>query len=151
MNNRSLLIAGLDKATDKVVSTAISSGLPLHITKKTTIVGSTLIEKNKSGFYNVKLMDGRVLYKDIYVFEVAIIVAQRYNLKEFNIIKKVMKLEEKYAKLHMDMKYYLHCIKGAKKQNDFERMSILEDKFQSTELLAKKLRDDISFFKKMKK
>jgi len=148
--NKTLLIEKLDRATDKAVSVAIVRGIPLPVAKRSTLIGNILVEKNKKGFYNVTSFDGRILFEDILVFDVAVIVAQRYNDGEMSTIKKVLALEEKYAKHHADMVNYLHCLKSAKKQNDAERMAILEDKFQVSEIHAKSIRDSISIFKRTK-
>lgn len=61
-----------------------------------------------------------------------------------------MALEEKFSKHHTDMLHYLNCLKGAKKNRDLERMAILEDKFQVSEMLAKQARDSILNFKRLK-
>jgi hypothetical protein len=148
--SKSALIDKLDRATDKAVSVALVRGIPLTMSKKSTLIGSTLVEKNKKGFYNVSTIDGTILFEDISVFDVAVIVAQRYNAGEMSTIKKVLALEEKYAKHHADMVNYLHCLKSAKKRHDAERMAILEDKFQVSEIYAKSIRDSISIFKRTK-
>jgi hypothetical protein len=148
--NRSALIDKLDKATDRGVSVALVRGIPLTVSKKTTMIGTTLIRKNESGYYDVLSLDGKGLYKDISVFDVAVIIAQRHNNGEYGTIKKVLFLEEKYSKHHSDMLNYLHCLKGAKKKNDIERMAILEDKFQISEIYAKEMRNHISLFKRTK-
>lgn len=143
------ILEKLEEVTDKAASIAIRKGMPIP-GKKGTYVGSVLIEKNSKGFYDLLSIGGKTLYRDISVFDVAIIVAQRYNDQEFGAIKSVLELEEVYSKNHTEMLYYLHCLKGAKKKNDYSRMSILEDKFQTSEARAKVARDKISFFKRMK-
>ncbi len=148
--DKTALIDKLDRATDRGVSVALVRGIPLTVSKKTTMIGTTLIRKNSSGYYDVLSLDGRSLYKDISVFDVAVIIAQKHNSGDTMIIKKVLFLEQKYSKHHSDMLAYLHCLKGAKKKNDIERMAILEDKFQLAEFAAKDLRDRISHFKRTK-
>lgn len=148
--DKSALIEKLDRATDRAVSVAIVRGIPLPVAKKSSLIGSTLVEKNSKGMYNVSTFDGTIIFEDILVFDVAVIVAQRYNSGEMSTIKKVLALEEKYAKYHSDMVNYLHCLKLAKRRNDVERMAILEDKFQTSEIHAKSIRDSISIFKRTK-
>lgn len=148
--DKSALIDKLDRATDRAVSVALVRGLPLNITKKSTMIGATIVEKNDNGFYDIRAMDGTILYENISVFDVAVIVAQRHNAGESSAIKKVLALEERYAKYHSDMLHYIHCLKGAKKKHDLERMAILEDKFQVSEMMAKSVRDHISIFKRTK-
>lgn len=147
---RESLIEKLDKATDKAVTVALVRGIPLPVSNKSTLIGNILVEKNIKGLYNVITLDGKELFKDIVVFDVAVIIAQRYNSGEMSTIKKVLMLEEKYAKYHADMVNYLHCLKAARKRHDYERMAILEDKFQSSEIYAKDIRDSISVFKRTK-
>ena len=120
------------------------------MSKRSTLIGNVFVEKNVKGFYDVLKFDRSLLYGDISVFDVAIIIAQRYNAGETSAIKKVLYLEERFSKHHTDMIHYLHCMKGAKKNHDNERMAILEDKFQVSESLAKITRDKISVFKRIK-
>ena len=148
--DRSVLIDKLDRATERAASMAISRGYPIRVSKKSTLIGNTFVEKNSDGFYDVILPNKDKLYKDISVFDVAVIIAQRYNSGETSIIKKILILEERYSKYHNDMLNYLSCLKGAKKKHDIERMAILEDKFQVAETLAKSARDSITNFKRIK-
>lgn len=144
------LLEKLDKATDVAVSIAINRGFPIKVSNKSTIIGSTFVERNKDGYYDIVTPNGSILFEDIYVFDVAVIIAQRYNSGETAIIKKVLSLEEKFSKHHTDMLHYLNCLKGARKNRDLERMAILEDKFQVSEILAKQARDSILNFKRQK-
>lgn len=144
------LLEKLDRATDVAVSLAIDKCYPIKVSNKSTIIGNTFVEKNSNGYYDVVSPGGTVLYRDIYVFDIAVIIAQRYNAGETAVIKKVMALEEKFSKHHTDMLHYLNCLKGAKKNRDLERMAILEDKFQVSEMLAKQARDSILNFKRLK-
>jgi len=144
------ILEKLERATDRAATFAISRGYPIPMDKKSTLIGNVFVQKNTKGFYDVLKFDKTPIYEDISVFDVAIIVAQRYNSGETSIIKKVLDLEEKFSKYHTDMIHYLHCIRGAKKNHDHERMAILEDKFQVSETLAKMTRDKISVFKRVK-
>jgi hypothetical protein len=149
MSNTGLL-EKLEKATDRAANLAIQRGMPIPVSGKSVMIGTTMIEKNSSGTYDVLSFNRLPLYENITVFDVAVIIAQRYNQFEFGVIKKVLFLESKFSKHHTDMLHYLHCMKSAKKQNDTERLAILEDKFQTAELLAKNTRDQISVFKRVK-
>jgi len=150
MMKRSALIDKLDRATDKAASMAINRGYPLRMSKKSVLVGNTFVEKNSNGYYDVVLPNKDKLYENISVFDVAVIIAQRYNSGEISVIKKILSFEGRYAKYHNDMLHYLNCLKGAKKKHDTERMAILEDKFQVAEILAKGARDSIAIFKRIK-
>jgi hypothetical protein len=145
-----MLIDRLDKAADKAVSFAITRGDPIRMSKKSTLIGNTFVEKNKEGLYDVVLPNRSMLFKDISVFDVAVIIAQRYNVGETATIKKVLAQEEVFVKHHNDMLNYLNCLKSAKKRHDIERMAILEDKFQVAEILARNARNSISVFKRVK-
>lgn len=149
MNSHPLILK-LDRATDRAISIALSRGIPLRVAKKTALIGNIVVRKNKKTMYDIVTLDGNTLFQNIYVFDVAVIVAQRYNAGETSVIKKVLSLEEKYSKYHTDMIHYLHCLKLAKKRNDTERMAILEDKFQISETMAKNIKDIISIFKRTK-
>lgn len=149
MSNTGLLDK-LERATDRAANLAIQRGMPIPVSNKSVMIGTTMIEKNSEGTYNVLSFNRLPLYENISVFDVAVIIAQRYNQFEFGVIKKVLFLEEKFSKHHTDMLHYLNCMKSAKKQSDYERLAILEDKFQTAELLAKDTRDQISIFKRVK-
>jgi len=148
--NRGKLLERLDKATDKAAAFAIQRGNPLSVTKKSTLIGTTIIEKNSSGMYDVMSFDKVKLFENISVFDVAIIVAQRYVSGETGAVKQVLYLEEKFLKYHLDMIHYLRCMRSAKKNRDHVRLAILEDKFQLAEQKAKDTRDRIAIFKRVK-
>lgn len=150
MIDKSEIVNRLDKATDVAISMTVTRGYPIRISKKATLLGNTSIEKNNNGLYDILLPDRTILYGDISVFDVAVIIAQRYNSGEYSVIKKVLSLEERFSKYHTDMIHYLYCLKGAKKRHDLERMAILEDKFQMAEISAKNIRNSISIFKRLK-
>jgi hypothetical protein len=139
----------LDKATDKAAKMAIEQGLPIP-GKEGVYIGNTIVEKNKSNLYNVVSLDHRVLYENISIFDIAVIIAQRYNSSEFGIIEKVLKIENEFTKYHLDMIHYLNCHKSAKKKKDYDKMYILEDKFRIAEQHAKKLKNNLAIFKKVK-
>ena len=148
--DRPELLEKLDKATDRAASFAIQRGSPLLMSAKSVLIGNTFIEKNELGSYNVLSSEKKVLFDNISVFDVAVIVAQRYNHHETGVIKQVLILEDKFSKYHTDMIHYLHCMKAAKRKQDIDRLAILEDKFQLAEQRAKDTRDSISVFKRVK-
>lgn len=150
MDRRPGLLEKLDKVTDRAANFAISHGYPIALSKKSTLIGNVFVQKNAKGFYDVLKFDRSPICENISVFDVAIIVAQRYNSGETSAIRRVLELEEKFSKHHTDMTHYLHCMRGAKKNHDNERMAILEDKFQVSESLARMTRDKISVFKRVK-
>jgi hypothetical protein len=147
---RTALLEKLDKATDRAATMAIRRNMPLPVTKKLVMVGNVSIEKNKKGLYNVLSMTKELLYEDIAVFDVAVIVAQNYCVGDTRRIKQVLQLEERFAKYHTDMTFYLHAMRGSKKRGDLEKFAILEDKFNTAESCAKEIRDKISFYKRVK-
>jgi hypothetical protein len=150
MIDRVALLEKLDKATDGAAAIAVSKGELRPAAQNLTLVGKTFIRKNKTGLYDVTTLGVEPLYTDISVFDVAIILAQRYSEGDFGQIKQILTLESRFSKYHIDMLHYLHCIRGAKRRQDFEQMAILEDKFQVAEILARHIRDRISIFKKAK-
>ena len=143
------LLEKLDRATDRGAHLAINKSMPIQISKKITMIGNTIIEKSENGLFNI-ISNKNVIYRNISIFDIAVIIAQRYNSGESATINKVLALEERFSKHHNDMIHYLECLKGAKKRHDTHRMAILEDKFQVAESLARSIRDDISIFKKVK-
>jgi len=147
---RDTFLEHLDKATDRAASFAIQRGMPIPISSKSTMIGNTFVVKNVLGLYDVLNFDRTPLFLNISVFDVAVIIAQRYTSNESGTIRQVLQLEERFVKYHTDMIHYLHCMKSAKNKRDAERMAILEDKFQIAEQQAKNTRDRISIFKRVK-
>jgi len=148
--DRPTLLERLDKATDRAATFAIRRGFPIPVSKKSTLIGNTFVEKNANGLYDVLTFDRTILFSDISVFDIAVIVAQRYNTDETGMIRQILQLDERYSKYHIDMIHYLHCMKSAKKRHDLQRMVILEDKFQIAEQCARSIRDKLSNFKRVK-
>jgi len=148
--DRLALLDRLDKATDRGARLAISKGLPIKLSRKSTLIGGIFVEKSTNDLYDVILPSKTPIYRNISVFDVAVIIAQRHNSGEAGVIRKVLDLEKRYSKYRTDMVHYLNCLKGAKKRHDIERMAILEDKFQIAEIFAKNARDSISIFKRVR-
>lgn len=148
--NRQQLIKQLDNVAAKATSLAIQRRSPILISKNKVLVGNLCINKNKSGYYDILTLDQTKIYSDIYLFEVAIILAQNFGMGDTATIRKVLTLQDRFEKHHTDMIHYLHCMKSAKKRHDIERMVILEDKFQIAESYAKKIKNNILTFKKLK-
>ena len=148
--NKNNLIDKLDKATNRAVALAIDNKMPLPITKNTSVVGNLLVEKNKNGLYNVLTMSRRPVFEDIMVYDVAVILAQRYVGRDNATMTRILDLEKRYAKHHTDMVYYLYNLKSSLKRHDYERALILEDKFKVAEAHAKQLKDQLILFKKIK-
>jgi hypothetical protein len=146
--DRTVLLKRLDLATDKAASLTVESGFVVN--KKSIVIGKVSIQKNLKGFYDIYNNDGKMIFQDITVFDVAIMLAQKYNTSDIGNIKKILFLERKFSKYHVDMTFYLNCMKSVKKRKDYSRMAILEDKFQTAEMFAKDTRDKISFFKRSK-
>lgn len=144
------LLEELDTATNLAASIALKKGVPIPISKKSTLVGNLLIEKNRDGFFDIVNFNKKMLHKDISVFDVAMIVAQKYISNDFSSIKKVLYLESRFVKYHIDMTHYLHCMKSAKKKKDIERFAILQDKFQTAEMLAENIKNNLNVFKTVK-
>lgn len=144
------MLRQLDKATDKAATIAIRQSMPIPSSTPGMWVGNTHITQNDNGFYNIYALDKKILFKDIIAFDIATIISQRYTGKEFKAIEKILVLETEYAKYHTDMMHYLHCLKGAKKRRDYDTMAILEDKFQIAEIRAKKTKNSITLYKRLK-
>ena len=140
----------IDKATDKIAMVAIRRGTILPVAEKLIRVDEAYVQKSGHGFYNILDCNKDLMYRDICVFDVAVIVAQKYSKGQRMELKKVLALESSFFKYHTDMTYYLNCMKKVKVKKDIERLCILEDKFQMAEVHAKDLRDKISSFKRVK-
>ena len=144
--NRTELLQQLDSATDKAALLILQRGTSEVKPKNTVYIGDVSVVKNSTGLFDI-LKNKTILYADITVYDVAVIVANRFNNNEFNAIKKILELESVFNKHHSDMLNYLHCYKGAKKKHDLVRMYILEDKFQISEQRAKLVKNSIARYK----
>ena len=147
---KTALLNKLDKVVNKAANLAITACYPIPNNKNGAWVGNTIISKNDNDFYDILTLDKKSLYNNICVFDVAVIVAQRYNNGEAGVIRTVLGLEERYSKYRTDMVHYLHCMRAAKLKNDYDTMAVLEDKFQVSEIRAKSIRDNITFFKRLR-
>jgi hypothetical protein len=150
MIDRPKLLERLDKATDRAATFAIQRSVPIPVSKKSTLIGNIFIDKNENGLYDILNFQRTVLHKNISVFDIAVIIAQRYSNNDSGSIKKILYLDERFSKFHTDMIHYLHCMKGAKVRHDLERMTILEDKFQIAEQNARNIRNRLINFKIVK-
>lgn len=150
MIDKTRLAKNLSDAIDKAASYAIKQCMPISASSNSSWVGHTVVQKNSKGMYDVLTLNRQPIYTDISVFDIAVIVAQKYSSGQFKTINKVLVLENAFSKYHTDMMHYLHCIKGAKRRGDYTTMAILEDKFQVSEIRAKNVRDNITTFKRLK-
>lgn len=148
MMERTVLLARLDTATTRAAKFAIEHSMPIPGNKDILWVGKTSIQKNKNGFFDILTLTNDLLYSDIFGSDIATIISQRYTSGEFSVIRKVLALEGAYSKHHTDMMHYLHCMKAAKIRKDYDTLSILEDKFQISEIRAKNVKASLSVFKK---
>ena len=115
MIDRIALIEQLKHATDKAASFMVQRG-----TLEPRRIGSTHIRRNKNGFYDIFSLNNKLLFENIMVFDIAIIIAQRYTSGEFSALSKVLDLES------------------------------VEDKFRISEVRASRARDSIVFYKRVK-
>lgn len=141
------LLRNLDKATDKAAVLTIKAGLTPDLSKKYTLINDVYVKKNNNGYYDIMNLHKEAIYKNISLFDIAITIAQKYTNGDRYSIRKILFLENKFFKHYTDMLHYLNCMKIAKKNKDYERLAILEDKFQTSELIAKNIRDTISTLK----
>lgn len=147
--DRSSLLDRLDKATELAAKIAVQRR-SIDLPKKMVPVGTVYVQLGKNNLYNILNYKHEIIFKDISVFDVAVIIAQRFSAGENSAIKKILFLESCFSKQHTDMVHYLSCMKHAKTKKDTERLCILEDKFQTAEMRARMLRDRISSFKRAK-
>lgn len=148
MKAKARVLSKLDQAVKKAADLAIRDGVPISINDKITLVGSVYLRKNQDETYDILKLNKNCLYTDINLKEVAVIIAQKYNNDDRSNIKTLLYLDEKYSKYHSDLIHYLHCLKSAKRSQDWERSSILEDKFYEAELMVRSIKDQILFYKR---
>lgn len=144
MIDRFTLLDRLSIAVDKAAK-LVSQHTSTVNNKKTNItVGNVNVIKHKDTY---SIMSNKTeLYKDIPVVDVAIMIAQRHNNKEFKTVDKLLLLVNTFSRYYAEMLTYLHCMKIAKSRNDYIRMAILEDKFHMSEIRAKKTRNEIFIY-----
>jgi hypothetical protein len=147
MKSKQAILKKLDQATDRLVSDVIKQGLPLPISGKIVLVGNVYIRKNKDGTYDILRLNKTLIETNIYSYITALVLAQKYNIDDFSNIKKILYLDTRYSKYHSDVLNYTRCLRTARKNNDIERCSVLEDKIAEAELRAKSFLNQISIYK----
>ena len=145
--NKADMLKKLSNVVEMTALSAIKKSIPLKFSDKSILVGSLIINKNENNCYDVLNSDKNILFKDIISADIAVIIAQKYNSRNFSTIDKILDLEKNYAKYHLDMLHYLNCMKISKKKKNYERLSILEDKFRIAENRAKRYKNGIVIFK----
>lgn len=145
--NKVDMLRKLNNVVEKAALSAIRKCIPLRVSEKSILVGNLVVNKNSNNCYDVLNSDKVVLFKDIISADIAVIIAQKYNNKHFSTIDKILDLEKNYAKYHLDMLHYLNCMRISKKKKNYERLSILEDKFKIAENRAKRYKNGIVIFK----
>ena len=146
--NKSRMVAILGKVVHSAAKTAVTEAQPMVISRKKTLVGSLVVEKEPSHYYCVcRSTDSYLLYSGIALYETAILVAQSYVLGKKHNIKYLLGADQDYTKHRTDMVHYLECYKRLKESSDIERMQVLEDRFDISEEYSKIARQTITEFK----
>lgn len=141
------LVDRLDVATSRAIELARKSGLPLRIDKKVTLVGNFFINKNSNDLYDILDFSKKVVAPDVSCHDTAVTVCQRLTVNEHITADKILKLDQRYSLYRTEMIIFLHCIKGARKNKEYDRIAVLEDKFANVELMARAIKNDIGLFK----
>lgn len=145
--DKSYIIGLFDNAIEQAIRIAMQKNTPFVASKKNTIVGKYIVHKNDNDYYDIKdITTKMILYKDLSLYDSAIMIAQRQE-KGRSLITDILKIDEDYAKHRIDMNHYLNCYKIAKQRNDIPRMSVLEDKFRISDQLSKLVKKRLSKFK----
>jgi hypothetical protein len=148
INDKEKLLSLFDNAIEKATHTTMQNSEPIITANKDTFVGLFLVHKKIDNCYEIReSASKKPLYKDIYLYEAAISIAQRLSKGITNSISEILKIDKDYSKHRNDMVHYLHCYKVAIQKKDIEKMSILEDKFQMSEQLSKLIKNRMSKFK----
>jgi hypothetical protein len=147
MKKDTKLVNVLEKITEKTFSSLLQNCTPLPISDNIILVGNAFVRKNKNSSYDILSMSKKMLYKDIVTLDIAVIIAKKYSLGKIYDLKKVLALENEYAKFYFDMLTYASCMKRARKNADMGRVYILDDKYNEAKLKAANIKKHILVFK----
>jgi hypothetical protein len=126
--DREKLLSSLVDAVNKTAR-IIATNNEISLLNKKQVINNLTVEIDNNGFYSIN-NTSQIIYKNITLLDSAIIIAQRYNKKQNNIINDVIELDKEYSKYCIEMIHYFRCYKRYKKSNDSQRMYILEDRYQ---------------------
>ena len=106
-------------------------------------VGSYLIVKNKQGMFDIyKKNMKNLVHKDIMLFDAAMSIVELLNVKKEAAAKKVLEMEEEYAKNYMEMLHFENAYRNAIKADD-SSAEVFEDRYIIAKYRAKSAREKL--------
>lgn len=115
--------------------------------KNRIAVGAYIITKNKCGMFNIyrKNLD-TLVHENIMVFDAAMAIVESLNMKNEESVKRVLEVEEEYARNYMEMLHFKNAYNHAKK-NDDASLGIFEDRYDIAKYRAGIAREKLRGFR----
>ena len=147
IKNKQKVLALLDSALNTVADSTIKSNQPIYISPSATLLGDIVVERTSANYCIRKSKIKHRLYKDIVLYESAVLIAQAHIARNPIVIREILEIDDMYARHKTNMQHYAACYAVSKKCNDTARMLVLEDKFTMSEEYARQYRTRLVKFK----
>lgn len=106
-------------------------------------VGSYLIVKNKQGMFDIyKKNMNNLVHKDIMLFDAAMSIVELLNANKETLAKKVVEMEDEYARNYMEMLHFENAYQNAIKADD-SSAEVFEDRYTIAKYRAKSAREKL--------
>lgn len=120
----------LSDAIDRVAARVYEDRVLLAKTDQTLALGDYSIRKiDKHNYAISKKTTGESVFERVYLLEAALLLAKYLNTNNSQKIKRIIELENRYAKNYTDMVYFSEAHKHARSTGDYERMAVTEDRY----------------------
>ena len=115
--------------------------------KNKIAVGLYIIVKNDDNMFDIykKNMDN-IVHKNIMLFDAAMAIVESYNMKNSASVKRVLEVEEEYARNYMEMRHFDNAYRNAVKKND-ETAGVFEDRYIIAKYRARHARELLRGFR----
>jgi hypothetical protein len=115
--------------------------------KNKIAVGLYIIVKNDEHMFDIyKKNMNNLVHKDIMLFDAAMAIVESYNMKNSTSVKKVIEVEEEYARNYMEMRHFENAYKNAVENND-DNACVFEDRYTIAKYRAKQARELLRGFR----
>lgn len=112
---------------ESVAEEVVQRKLPLYHTSGVYIVGDSEIKKDDDGY--TVLVNDEIVYKGLYLFESAYLLAYYKKSSYFSTHRQLLHLESEYQKHMTDMMYYNKHHKDAKHKKEYDVMDIMRSRY----------------------
>lgn len=127
------LVNDLDKILSNIVDVASVNTIPVAKNSKEIIIGRCIIKKQSNTFC---VVSGSINYPELFLIESAFVIARALQAGMDDRIKHIIELENAYSKSYMDMIFFANSYISAKKDRDYVKMEIVENRYVISKAMA---------------